>query len=418
MSALVALWKTEAGMAKKLTQATIDRARPQKDPYDVGGSGLILRVEPTGRKTYYVRIGRSKRVRIGTVDLITLERARYLARQLLNEASDFGDVLKRDLRRSTLGGFVESHYAPWARTNLRTAERAIKGLKRCFGETLYHKRLTDISTGDLNRHVAARRNDGATAATVLRELNTLQGVLRYAMEENYLRKSPFKGWGKKQGKPKAEDNGVTRYLGKVDTDEETRLRAALADRDDRMRRERISANDWRKERGYDLLPEFGERDFPDHLTPLVLLALNSGLRFGELAGLEWPAVDFRSKTLTVTGRTAKGAKSRFVPLNAEALDVLTRWRAQHEGKGLVFANGDGARLGTIKTAWLALLKAAKIEDFRFHDLRHTFASKLVQRGVDLVVVRELLGHGDFGLTLRYAHLEDKQKTEAVARLAA
>jgi integrase len=371
---------------------------------------LILRVEPTGKKTFYVRIGRSKRVRIGTVDVVTLERARYLARDLLNEASDFGDVLKRDLRRSTLGGFIESTYAPWVRANRRSAERALKGLKRCFGEALYHKRLTDITSGDLNRHVAARRNDDAAAATVVREMNTLQGVLRLAMEEGYLRKSPFKGWRK----PKVEDNGVTRYLS---AEEEGRLRAALADRDDRARRERVSANDWRKERGYDLLPEFGERDFTDHLTPLVLVALNSGLRFGELTGLEWPVIDFRARVLTVTGRTAKGAKTRHVPLNAEAYDVLTRWRGQRDGKGLVFANGDGARIGTIKTAWLALLKQARIEDFRFHDLRHSFASKLVQRGVDLVVVRELLGHGDFSLTLRYAHLEPKQKAEAVARLS-
>ena len=395
----------------KLTQSTIDRAKPKKSPYDFGGSGLILRVEPTGRKTFYVRIGRSKRVRIGTVDLITLERARYLARQLLNEASDFGDVLKRDLRRSTLGGFVESTYAPWLRANRRRAEKTLRDLKRNFADTLYAKKLLDITTGDLNRYVAARRGEGVSAATVLRDLNTLQGVLRLATEENYLRKTPFKGWRK----PRPEDNSVTRYLS---AEEESRLRAALADRDDRMRRERISANDWRKERGHELLPEFGERDFPDHLSPMVLVSMNTGLRYGELAGLEWPAVDFRARVLTVTGRTAKGAKTRHVPLNAEALDVLTRWRTQHEGKGLVFANGDGARIGTIKTAWLAMLKAAQIENFRFHDLRHTFASKLVQRGVDLVVVRELLGHVDFGLTLRYAHLEDKQKTDAVARLAA
>jgi integrase len=151
---------------------------------------------------------------------------------------------------------------------------------------------------------------------------------------------------------------------------------------------------------------------------MVLVSLNTGLRYGELTGLEWSAIDFRAKVLTVRGATAKGAKTRHVPMNAEALGVLKRWRAQTDGKGLVFRNGDGSRIGTVKTAWLRLLADAKVADFRWHDLRHSFASKLVQRGVDLVVVRELLGHGDFALTLRYAHLEPKQKAEAVARLAA
>jgi integrase len=138
------------------------------------------------------------------------------------------------------------------------------------------------------------------------------------------------------------------------------------------------------------------------------------MRFGELAGLEWSAVDLRAKVLTVAGRTAKGAKTRHIPLNAEALDVLKRWRG--EGAGLVFAKPDGSRIASVKTAWSAVLKAAQIDDFRWHDLRHTFASKLVQRGVDLAVVRDLMGHGDFSLTLRYAHLEPKQKADAVARL--
>jgi site-specific recombinase XerD len=100
------------------------------------------------------------------------------------------------------------------------------------------------------------------------------------------------------------------------------------------------------------------------------------------------------------------------------LDVLKRWRGEGERKGLVFANTDGSRIQSVKTAWLALLKAAGIKDFRWHDLRHTFASKLVQRGVDLAVVRELLGHGDFALTVRYAHLEPKQSAQAVAMLMA
>jgi site-specific recombinase XerD len=72
----------------------------------------------------------------------------------------------------------------------------------------------------------------------------------------------------------------------------------------------------------------------------------------------------------------------------------------------------------VDKSWQAVLKAAKIERFRWHDLRHHFASRLVQRGVDLNTVRELLGHADISMTLRYSHLAPEQKAAAVAKLAA
>jgi site-specific recombinase XerD len=72
---------------------------------------------------------------------------------------------------------------------------------------------------------------------------------------------------------------------------------------------------------------------------------------------------------------------------------------------------------TLKTAWLKLARTARLTNFRFHDLRHTFASKLVQRGVPLNTVRQLLGHSDFSLTLRYAHLAAEDLAAAVEKLA-
>jgi site-specific recombinase XerD len=397
----------------RITKGTIERAGAKAKPYEIRGRhGLILRVQPSGVKTFYVQIRRGKRERLGDAEIMTVARAEYLAREKLNQEQD-GGALKSDPKKSKLGGFVEALYTPWLKANRRRAEKTLDDLarlKRGFAE-LYEKRLQDIDSDDLDSYVAARRDDGISAATIARDLNTLQGVMRLAVEKRYLRESPFKGWRK----PRAEDNGVTRYL---DPDEEERLRKALAGRDEKNRRERESANKWRAERGYDTVPSIGKNEYSDHLAPMVLVSLNTGLRYGELATLSWSAINFRSKVLTVTGRTAKGAKTRHVPLNAEALEVLKRWRGQSNGAGLVFTNEGGARIASVKTAWLRLLKDARIKGFRWHDLRHSFASKLVQRGVDLAVVRELLGHGDFALTLRYAHLKPGQTAEAVARLAA
>jgi integrase len=100
-----------------------------------------------------------------------------------------------------------------------------------------------------------------------------------------------------------------------------------------------------------------------------------------------------------------------VPLNDEATGTLRNWREQSGAKGRVFEIATG-----FKTAWAKLLKRAGITEFRWHDLRHHFASRLVQRGVPLNTVRDLLGHGTVQMSLRYAHLAPDQRRAAVAKL--
>ena len=123
--------------------------------------------------------------------------------------------------------------------------------------------------------------------------------------------------------------------------------------------------------------------------------------------------------LTVTGITTKTNTTRYIPLNKTVLDCLQAWQPKDvDLDAYVFAGKDGARVVDIKTAWKALMTAAKVSNFRVHDLRHTFASKLVQAGVDLNTVRELLGHSDIKMTLRYAHLAPEHRAAAVAKLVA
>lgn len=120
---------------------------------------------------------------------------------------------------------------------------------------------------------------------------------------------------------------------------------------------RIVTNERRQNRQETLLQPLTH--FGDHLTSAVLLSMNTGLRRGELLKLRWACVDFNRRLLTVEGRTAKSRQTRHMPLNDEALSVLQRWREQSEPGAKVFAVTTG-----FKTAWVKLLRRARITQFR------------------------------------------------------
>lgn len=150
---------------------------------------------------------------------------------------------------------------------------------------------------------------------------------------------------------------------------------------------------------------------------MVLLSINTGLRQGELFNLRWETdINLERAILTVNGKTAKSKKTRHIPLNREALSALREWRNQTPTNEFVFSSKDGKRFNNVRKSWDSLLTKANINNFRWHDLRHHFASKLAMVGVDLNTIRELLGHSDLTMTLRYAHLAPEHKAAAVAKL--
>ncbi|BBN58870.1 tyrosine-type recombinase/integrase [Hydrogenovibrio marinus] len=206
------------------------------------------------------------------------------------------------------------------------------------------------------------------------------------------------------------DNTVVRYL---NPQEENALEDAVRIRNEEAITARKSANEFRQARGYDLFPSLEGVRFIDHVEPILLLAMNTGMRRGEILSLKWKNVDLDRKVLTITTENSKSKKLRHIPLNTKAYDALTDWKAQNPNSEFVFESEPGIPFKDVKKRFEALLKKAEIENFRFHDFRHHFASKLVMLGVDLNTVRELLGHSDLKMTLRYAHLAPEHKAEAV-----
>ena len=146
---------------------------------------------------------------------------------------------------------------------------------------------------------------------------------------------------------------------------------------------------------------------------MVLLALNTGMRQGELFSLAWESVDLTRKTVTVLASHSKGNTTRTIPLNPEALAVLTTIKP-NPARGLVFKSPvTGGRFNNVKKAWALIVEAAGLPDLRWHDLRHDFASQLVMKGAPLFTVQKLLGHANSRMTQRYAKLAPNTLADAV-----
>jgi len=154
---------------------------------------------------------------------------------------------------------------------------------------------------------------------------------------------------------------------------------------------------------------------PSRLLPFVVLALNTGMRRGELQTLRWQDVDFASGTLRIS--RDKAGDGRWVVINSVAREaLLSVKREQKILSPYVFSSATGKLLHNFERDWKPALLAAKIPDFRFHDLRHTFASRLAMAGVDLYTVQRAGGWKTQVMVQRYAHLNPAHIRAAVERL--
>lgn len=388
-----------------LTKLTVEGVKPKSRPYrlwDAKVPGLALRVLTSGRSTYELHWGRNKSTALGTNGAMTLEGARTAARRVLGEVAEHGMPLADKEHRGplTFGDFISKKYGPHVEAVNKAGAATIAALKAQF-EDWNGKQLAQITKEDFDLFKAQRLKDGIHPSTVNRDMDRVKAAFSQAVEWGLVTQNPLKGM-------KRITRGIEDRVRYLTPKEEKALRKALNEREANAKARRASGNEWRAARGQPLLKPI--TGYSDHLMPMTLLALNTGMRRGELTQLTWDDINMPAKILTVRAGYAKSGKARHIPLNAEAVSVLKNYRKQHTGKGSLFG------VVSVSKAWNALTAEAKIEDFRFHDLRHTFASHLVMAGVDLNTVRELMGHGDIKMTLRYAHLAPEHKAAAVEML--
>ena len=293
----------------------------------------------------------------------------------------FDDKYNRAAGNKDFTEFVDEVFVPWARVSKRSwqdDEERARPLKEFFNG----KRLRDITPMLIEKYKEQRLNTNTlhkrrrSPATVNRELQVLSKVFSMAYDNGLVETNPMRRVHKLREAPARE-----RYL---TDEEEKRLFAILV----------------------------GRRA---HIRPIVVVALHTGMRQGEILGLTWENVDFEQKTIfvahTKTGRPRKLPMSE--PVEAE-LRSLKQDAALHEH---VFSYArTGLKLTTFRHAWEGACTAARIYGLRFHDLRHTFATRLRARGVHEMDIMSLLGHTTLQMTSRYSHAMPQNLRAAVDSL--
>jgi integrase len=236
---------------------------------------------------------------------------------------------------------------------------------------------------ELKKNPEAKLISTRTIASVNRELELMRAMMRFAKRQGYATRSPFE-----MGAPlisKADESRRERVL---THEEERRLLAACEAREvtyERQGKKIVAADDGAQRR---------------HLKPLIIAALDTAMRRGELLKLRWRDLDFMDGVITITAMNSKTARARRVAMTPRLRAELERLRAcaPSDPDVLVFGITD-----TVKQSFMSACKAAGVESFRFHDCRHTAITRLVQAGVSPMEVMKISGHTQHVTFARYVN---------------
>jgi integrase len=378
-------------MKQRLSKQVIDAIKIPDKPVELRDSlqrGLLLRVQPgTGLRTWYFEFrqhGRKTRTKIGRYPDCPVTKARNLAATKRAELVDGKDPAadRRNMRDSlTLRAFVNDHYRPWALLNRKSGHFSCLQITAGF-QTILDRKIVSLRMADFTQvrtwrltHTLERAKAPATHKTINKNFRVLQAAFNWGIEQGLIKSNPILGF-----KPGVEDR--RHHIRAMTLEEERLILDVLAD-DDMLFR------------------------------AAFLVSLDTGLRRGELLSLAWEQVDLISQKLTVSGELAKSSQTRSVPLTPRALGALEALQAQYGDTGRVFPMSPGA----VYNRWLAVCSDAGVDGVRWHDLRHSFGSRLALAGVPLNVVKNLMGHSNLTVTEKYLHATRADEFAAIEVLS-
>lgn len=266
---------------------------------------------------------------------------------------------ERKTFREMMDRFIKEH-APKVSLNMQKSYAAsLKHLLKFFGDMA----LSEITVKKVNEYKQVRRESGGGAPGINRSLAMLSKAFNLSVKEwEWVKENPVLKISREK-----EKSGRDWWLS---GDDEKRLL----------------------------------ENSPQWLRDIIVFALHTGLRQDELLSLTWDRVDLFRKTIII--QETKNGKPRTIPLNQIALNILIeKAKVRNLKSDLVFLSTATTKIDchNLIRAFNVAKRKADIQNFHFHDLRHTFATRLAQRGVDLYKISKLLGHYDISMTQRYAH---------------
>ena len=288
---------------------------------------------------------------------------------------DVEDPLFEDFAKE----YIETHAKPNKRSWERD-ERSIKHLKKSFGG----RRLSQISLLQVEKYRVERLAQ-VSLATVHRELACLKGILSKAVDWEKLLSFPLR-------KIKIDLRQEQHRERVLAPEEECRLLTAAA----------------------------------PHLRPMIILALHTGMRRGEILKLRTEHADLKTRFITIPKENSKSKKLRRVPMDSVVVDLLERLIPKDPG--FIFRKANGWPYEDVSEAFQSACRRAKrnpddqhdkgIEDLRFHDLRHTFETRYIERGGNLANIREIMGHSSIDFSLdHYYHADASRLLDDMEKMA-